>query len=82
MPTILAIFGLRFFFYSAEHEPVHIHVENSDGMAKFEIQNGVVTLKTNSGLKPKDLKLAESIVEENKVYFEYEWVKYFGKNNG
>jgi len=82
MPTILTIFGLRFFFYSAEHEPVHIHVENSDGMAKFEIQNGKVSLKSNSGLKQKDLKLAESLVEENKVNFEYEWVKYFGSKNG
>lgn len=78
MPTILTLFGLRFFFYSMEHEPVHIHVENGDGQAKFEIEDGVVTLKSNDGLKPKDLKLAESIVEENKTIFEYEWVKYFG----
>jgi len=69
MPTLLTIFGLRFFFYSLEHEPVHIHVENADGQAKFEIKDGVVTLKVNDGLKPKDLKLAESIVEENKAYF-------------
>lgn len=82
MPTILTVFGLRFFFYSAEHEPVHIHVENADGVAKFEILNGNVTLKSNSGLKSKDLKLAESLVEENKLNFEYEWVKYFGAKNG
>ncbi|SHK63984.1 DUF4160 domain-containing protein [Fibrobacter sp. UWEL] len=79
MPTLLKIFGLRFFFYSAEHEPVHIHVENADGMAKFDIQDGNVSLTSNDGLKPKDLKLAESIVEENKTIFEHEWIKYFGK---
>ncbi|MBE6243946.1 MAG: DUF4160 domain-containing protein [Bacteroidales bacterium] len=27
MPTILFLFGLRFFFYSEEHLPVHVHVE-------------------------------------------------------
>jgi len=79
LPTLLKIFGLRFFFYSAEHEPVHIHVENADGMAKFDIQDGNVSLTSNDGLKPKDLKLAESIVEENKTIFEHEWIKYFGK---
>lgn len=27
MPEILRIFGLRFFFYSREHEPIHVHVK-------------------------------------------------------
>lgn len=77
MPNLLSIFGLRFFFYSAEHEPVHVHVESGDGMAKFEIVDGIVSLKSNDGMKPKDLKLAESIVEENKTIFEVEWKKFF-----
>lgn len=68
MPNLLSIFGLRFFFYSAEHEPVHVHVESGDG---------IVSLKSNDGMKPKDLKLAESIVEENKTIFEVEWKKFF-----
>jgi len=25
MPTLLNIFGLRFYFYSDEHLPIHIH---------------------------------------------------------
>ena len=36
MPNLLTIFGLRFFFYSREHEPVHVHVESKEGLAKFE----------------------------------------------
>lgn len=79
MPTILSVFGLRFFFYSAEHEPIHVHVQNGDGEAKFEIEKGIVKLVECEGLKSKDLKLAESLVEENKEIFEKEWVKYFGK---
>ena len=31
MPTILFLFGLRFFFYSDEHLPMHVHVKNGDG---------------------------------------------------
>ena len=34
MPTILFFFGLRFFFYSDEHLPMHVHVKNGDGKAK------------------------------------------------
>ena len=37
IPEILRIFGLRFYFYSREHEPIHVHVKGVDGKAKFEI---------------------------------------------
>lgn len=79
MPTLLILFGLRFFFYSNDHEPFHVHVESADGVAKFEIVNGEVLLKSNDGLKPKDLKLAESIIEENKENFEENWNAFFRK---
>ena len=81
MPTLLIIFGLRFYFYSNDHEPFHIHVESSDGIAKFGIENGEIVLIKNEGLKLKDLKLAESIIEENKENFEKEWNRFFSKDS-
>ena len=60
------MFGLRFHFWSREHEPIHVHVENSDGEAIYSISSEGVLLKENYKIKPKDLKLAESILEENK----------------
>ena len=33
----------------------------------------------NKGMKPKDLKLAESIIEENKELVITEWIKIYGK---
>lgn len=77
MPTLLILFGLRFFFYTRDHEPIHVHVKSGDGEAKFEIEDEVVLVE-NKGLKPKDLKLAESILEENKENFREEWKKVFG----
>lgn len=77
MPTLLIIFGLRFYFFSNEHEPMHIHVQSSDGIAKFEISNSVILLE-NSGVRNKDLRLAESIIEENLENFRANWTKYFG----
>ena len=50
MPTILFLFGLRFFFYSDEHLPMHVHVKNGDGKAKINIETAEVV--ENSGIKP------------------------------
>ncbi|MCH3993188.1 MAG: DUF4160 domain-containing protein [Prevotella sp.] len=27
---------MRFFFYSREHEPIHVHVKNADGKANLK----------------------------------------------
>ncbi len=34
MPTLFELFGMRFYFYSLEHLPIHVHIENGDGRAK------------------------------------------------
>ncbi|PLX22253.1 hypothetical protein C0584_00020 [Candidatus Parcubacteria bacterium] len=31
LPTVLRVDGFRFFFFSDEHLPLHIHVEKGDG---------------------------------------------------
>ena len=71
MPEILRMFGMRFFFYSREHEPIHVHVKGADGKAKFEILPEGIVLVKNDGLKPKDIKAAEMVLE---------WNEYFGKS--
>lgn len=77
MPELFRMFGIRFYFYSREHEPIHVHVENADGEAKFEILPHGVILKENYGLKPRDLKLAEAILEDNKELAISEWKQHF-----
>ena len=67
MPELLRLFGLRFFFYSNDQNPPHIHVRNADGEARFTIQP--VACLENKGLKQKDVLLAESIIEENQTIF-------------
>jgi hypothetical protein len=77
MPTILILFGLKFRIYVRDHEPVHIHVISQDGEAKFQVE-AEISLISNQGMKPKDLKLAESIIEENKELIITEWIKIYG----
>lgn len=75
MPELLRIFGLRFFFYSNDHQPPHLHVRNADGEARFTIET--VTCIENNGLKNKDLYLAEAVIEENKQIFLARWNEFF-----
>ena len=80
MPEILRMFGMRFFFYSREHEPIHVYVKIADGNAKFEILPEGIVLVKNEGLKPKDIKAAEMVLEENKELAIEKWNDYFGRN--
>lgn len=57
MPTLFEIFGLRFFFFSSEHLPIHVHVQCGDGEAKIDLEPGV-KLVYNYGLKANDLRRA------------------------
>ena len=42
MPTLFFYLGLRFFFYSNDHEPIHVHVSSGDAEAKFCIEPEIV----------------------------------------
>ena len=50
MPNVLRISGFRFFFYSLEgSEPLHIHVEHADNVAKFWLEP--VSLEESHGFR-------------------------------
>jgi chitinase len=76
MPTLFYYFGLQILFYANDHEPIHVHVKNGDGEAKFQV-SPVIVLIENYGLKNKDLKLAEITIEENRDIIIGRWKEYF-----
>jgi hypothetical protein len=78
MPEVFRIFGLRFFFFANEHLPIHIHVQNANGRAKFHVLPKV-KLISNKGLKSSDIKPAEAIIEENKAIIIKSWEVFHGK---
>jgi hypothetical protein len=79
MPTVLVLFGLRFYYWSREHEPVHVHVKRDDAEARFEIEPEVV-LTENYGLNTHDLSLAEKIIRDNREYMIEHWRLFFNKH--
>jgi len=51
-------------------------VRNGDGEARFEVEP--VTLIESKGIKPKDLVLAEALIEERKAEIIKKWKEVFG----
>ncbi len=76
MPTLLNQDGFKFFFYSNEHEPKHVHVINGDEFAKVELSTFSVV---DNLMKSKNLKKALAIIECNNEIFERKWDEYFSK---
>ena len=75
MPTIFEIFGLRFFFFSDDHAPIHVHVVKGDDDAKIEIEPEI-KLVYNHGLKARDLKRAMMLAEMYKDDIIEVWKRY------
>lgn len=78
MPTIMYLFGLRFFFYSEEHLPIHVHVQSGDGKAKINVDTFEVI--ENKGVKPSDLKKAVDAVRLYQSDIKKAWIEYFDEN--
>jgi len=78
MPTLFHYLGLQFFFYSNDHEPIHIHVSNGQHEARFNVTT--MKLIDNSGLKTSELKHALLAIKENQENIITRWDEYFSKN--
>ena len=72
MPIIFEQDGFKFFFYSNDHEPIHVHVRYSGGEAVFNV-NHKIELRESHGLKVKELSKAQSLAEANKQLIMEKW---------
>lgn len=83
MPELIRLFGLRFFFFSDEHDPIHVHVAKGKGnmgmRAKFTLFP--VELVSNFGLSASELKIAREVIEENRDLFAQRWNEYFNNSD-
>ena len=51
MPEIYEYFGLVFYFFSNEHDPIHVHVKKGDRETIFEL---IIYNDVNCSRKDKD----------------------------
>jgi len=75
MPTVLNESGFRFFFYSNEHLPKHIHIEKAGKTAKFNLEN--IELVKSSGFSASELKQIRNLVELNQELLIQKWNEFF-----
>jgi hypothetical protein len=77
-PTILIYGKYRFFFNSREEKRMHVHVQSTDGVAKFWLEP-IIALADYYRLSTKELKEITRIIEEKENEFKDSWKKHFGQ---
>ena len=85
MPKIYEYFGFIFYFYSNEHEPIHVHVIHGDRESIFDliISNGKlinVNVRKKKGvemLSEKDKNIAETFIRQYHKEIIKKWVTFF-----
>ena len=77
MPIVFIKNGFRFFFYSNEHRPIHVHVRKGGGEAVFDVE-GEVVLRESVGLKTQELKQAEDLAAGNRQLILQAWHEHLG----
>jgi hypothetical protein len=85
MPKIFEYFGFIFYFYSNEHEPIHVHVIHGGRESIFDLimMDGMlanISVREKKGVEPlteKDKRTAEAFIRKYHKNIIEKWVKFF-----
>ena len=76
MPTILRKGPYRFFFYAGDREePIHVHVERDENVAKFWLEP--VRLHTSGGFSRTEIRRIHKLVAVHVEELREAWDAYF-----
>jgi hypothetical protein len=76
-PTVFREAGFRFYFFSREEPRMHVHVQCSDGEAKFWMEPKI-QIAMNHGLSMTQLNEAHCLIEEREDEIRTKWRLHFG----
>ena len=79
MPTVLIVFGWRFFFYANErNEPPHIHCRKGGSEAKYwlDAQRYDAIEAYTYGMSPADKRMVRRIIFGHFDYLVDEWDRF------
>ena len=85
MPKLYEYLGIIIFFYSNEHDPVHVHArcQGRESKAELVIQNGTVvdivysSVKGRRSLTPTEMKDFKVLTEHRAEEIVQKWIDYF-----
>lgn len=72
MPTLFRINGFRVVIYTADHEPMHVHVINAEGEAVIVISRKAQLIRSG-GMKDRSIQNALEIVQDNAEMLAEAW---------
>ncbi|HEX9591769.1 MAG TPA: DUF4160 domain-containing protein [bacterium] len=76
MPTILRKGAYRFFFYAGDREePIHVHIERDDKVAKFWLEP--IRLQTSGGFSRAEIGRIQRMVQTHAEKLKEAWNAYF-----
>ena len=79
MPEVFRKYGFLFFFYSREHEPIHVHVEGEEGLVIYDLINDKFVIREKKGkIKASSLRKIEKALVDNKQKIIDAWEEHFG----
>ncbi len=76
-PTVFREGGFRFYFFSREETRMHVHVQGSDGEAKYWLEPAV-ELAHNYGLNERQLRSVKALIEAHADEIRRSWARHFG----
>jgi hypothetical protein len=77
MPTVFRTGPYRFFFYAGDRgEPLHVHVEREDSIAKFWLDP--IRLQRSSGFNRAEIRRIQRMIAEHHSQLVEAWNAYFG----
>lgn len=78
MPTVIKLYGFRFYFYSREEPRMHVHICRDELEAKVWLDNFEVA--SNSGFKIRELMMIQRLVKEYEKEIKAAWTAHFNKS--
>ncbi|MEA1879832.1 MAG: DUF4160 domain-containing protein [Campylobacterota bacterium] len=72
---MLRINGYRFFFFSDEHMPQHIHIEKADSYVRIVLDTLEIT--DSYKISGKEINKLIKLVEKNRELLKGAWSEYF-----
>lgn len=85
MPKIFEYFGFVFYFFSNEHEPIHVHVQQGERESVFELimmDGNLIEIKVRKShgyesLNDREEKIVKKFIQKYHKNIINKWVKFF-----
>jgi hypothetical protein len=78
MPTILFLYGFRFYFFMNEHEPIHVHISKGQSEARIILVPSI-QISLNKGFKKNEMRMIIDLISEHYETIIEAWHQTFDK---